>query len=69
MSHSDTTTKNKSNTKVVCAVVFTGNLTQVRAALEWLHAGDIPVRVIYCTVENAKEYRLIVEKEVIGDEE
>lgn len=55
-------------TKVVAAVVFTGNLTQVRAALEWLHAGDIPVRVIYCTVEDAKEYRLIVEKEVISNE-
>ena len=67
MTH-NTTTKNKAN-KVVAAVVFTGNLTSVRAALEWLHAGDISVRVIYCTVEDAKEYRLIVEKEVIGDEE
>ncbi len=58
----------KSKTKVVAAAIFTGNPTQIRAALEWLHAGDIPVRVIYCTVEDAKEYRLIVEKEVISNE-
>jgi len=66
LSHNNTT-KNHRN-KVVCAVVFTGNLTQVRAALEWLHAGDIPIRVVYCTVEDAREYKLIVEKEAINDE-